>query len=394
MMHAPSPAAVRNQHGVALLIVLVIVALLTITVTEFTYSVQIDIHRSRNALHALQAELLARSGVNLAEGFLMLDPEPKYDAYGEDWWLDLRSFCDGVQLDATSRLRCRVWDESGKININNTRGVKRTGAPGAQAPPLKGDAVLRDALGCIFQTLGIKVEIIDDLLEYWSQEPQLRADGTPVQVPDFGSLEDFIDTFHIPREHLPKLRQALTAQPVRLMPRININTATPQALAAIFSSKPECTPDDDVISQIHDRQVDPAQPFTSTADLNGILNKAMQGDEQVRRASIGLFDVKSRLYRLEASAITNADPTNPAAGGIGQTLSVLVYRAQGAARASGQAPAVGADGQPLPNWTLRPLDWQKEGGARLFRSAPEDENLPGNPEDEDEEGRDRGSALD
>src|SRR4029453_8078374 len=68
--------AVRNERGVALLVVLMIVALLTITVTEFTYSVQIDAHRTRNALHALQAQLWARAGFKLAGGFLMLDDEP------------------------------------------------------------------------------------------------------------------------------------------------------------------------------------------------------------------------------------------------------------------------------------------------------------------------------
>ena len=73
-------------------------------------------------------------------------------------------------------------------------------------------------------------------------------------------------------------------------------------------------------------------------------------------------------------------------GGIGQTLSVLVSRQQGARLPAGQQPAVGPSGNPLPNWTLRPLDWQKEGGARLFRStSEEEENLPGRPEDEEEE---------
>src|SRR5262249_27259495 len=88
-LHRTLGAAARNERGIALLIVLIVVALLTITVTEFTYSVQIDQHRTRNAIHALQAQLLARSGINLAEGFLMLDDEPSYDARSEQWWLQL-----------------------------------------------------------------------------------------------------------------------------------------------------------------------------------------------------------------------------------------------------------------------------------------------------------------
>ena len=81
--------------------------------------------------------------------------------------------------------------------------------------------------------------------------------------------------------------------------------------------------------------------------------------------------------------MTNVDPSSPTAGGIGQTLSVLVARQQDSRPRPG-GPQVGANGKPVPNWTLRPLDWQKEGGARLFRSGPEDENLPGSPDDEEE----------
>ena len=51
--HVPTSETLRNERGIALIIVLVIVALLTITVTEFTYSVQLDQHRVRNSIHAL-----------------------------------------------------------------------------------------------------------------------------------------------------------------------------------------------------------------------------------------------------------------------------------------------------------------------------------------------------
>src|SRR5262250_698741 len=150
--------AARNERGIALLIVLIVVALLTITVTEFTYSVQIDQHRTRNAMHALQAQLLARSGVNLAEGFLMLDDEPSYDAYSELWWQQLAQFCQGMQLDESMRVRCRVRDESGKINVNNTRGNRNT--PNA----VTSDGVLRDAIRCIFNKHGIDPELVNKLV--------------------------------------------------------------------------------------------------------------------------------------------------------------------------------------------------------------------------------------
>jgi hypothetical protein len=91
-----------------------------------------------------------------------------------------------------------------------------------------------------------------------------------------------------------------------------------------------------------------------------------------------LFDVRSRLYRLEASARTNVDPLAPGSGGIGQTLSVLVHRQQSTRPRLGGQQAAGPSGRPLPNWTLRLLDWQKEGGARLFLAGRDDDNdFPG-----------------
>jgi len=375
----------RDERGVALIIVLVIVALLTITVIEFTHSTQIDVHRTRNAVHALQAQLLARSGINLAEGFLMLDDEPQYDAYSEEWWLQLLEFCREMPLDDTMRIRCTVRDESGKINLNNTREPRRQ----VQSQAVTASAVLRDAMRCMFERRGIDVEVVDKLADYWQQDAPPNPDGTLGQIPDFGSLEDFGAAFGISTQDLQQLRAVITAQPRALLPRINVNTAPAEVLAAIIHADKQDCPPEDPVPAIIERQQDLENPFKSTGELTG----ALQGVENANIKGT-LFDVRSRLYRLEASALTNVDPENPLSGGIGQTLSTLVARQTGPARPgarpgapvrAGGAPqqAVGANGKPLPNWTLRPLDWQKEGGARLFRSHPDGEETPGAGEEED-----------
>lgn len=372
-----------------LIIVLIVVALLTITVLEFAFTTQIDQHRTRNALHAMQAQLLARSGINLAEGFLMLDDEPQYDSYAEDWWLQLHQFCQGLQLDPTMRIRCTVRDESGKLNLNNTREPRRR----VESQQVTASAVLRDAMRCMFTKRGVDVEVVDKLADYWQQEVPPNPDGTPGQVPDFGSLEDFGAAFGVPTEALQQLRSVVTAQPRALLPHINANTAPAEVLAAVVNAEkvPDC-PADDVVQKIVERQQDIDNPMKSTGDVTAL----MQG---VENASIKgtLFDVRSRLYRLEASALTNIDPDNPNSGGIGQTVSALVARQTGPAtgvagqKTTGAAgtvatggtaqQGVGANGKPLPNWTLRPLDWQKEGGARLFRAAPTEEETPGATDD-------------
>ena len=382
--------ALGNERGIALLIVLIVVALLTITVTEFTYSVQLDQHRTRNAIYALQAQLLARSGINLAEGFLMMDDQAQYDAYTEDWWVQLNEFCQGMQLDESMRVRCRVRDESGKLNINNTRGVLRR----ADSQAVTGDVILRDAMRCMFQHRNIPVDIVDRLGDYWQQDASQMGAGqqtgtqpqttqTPTsaqqQVPEFTSLEDFAATFGIPSDQLHQLRGVLTAQPHALMPTININTATEEVLAAVLSSEkaPDCGSTDEV-SQIIQRQGDVDQVFHNTAEISSVITSNTDNSGPKRQ----LFGVTSKLYELEASALTNIDPTNPTSGGIGQTLSSLVYRYPDPRPRPG-GPQAGPTGAPLPNWTLRPLDWQKEGGARLFRSAPTEETTPGSSDDEE-----------
>jgi type II secretory pathway component PulK len=387
---APSGMPLRNERGVVLLIVLIIVALLTIVVMEFTFSVQIDQHRTRNAVHALQAQLLARSGVNLAEGFLMLDDDPTYDAYSEDWWLQLDEFCKGLQLDETMRLRCRVRDESGKLNINSTRGVQRR----FNTDQMTGDAILRDAVRCLFSRRNINLDTVDKLFDYWQQDPKIRDDGTPQQIPDFTSLEDFAATVGIPNDQVHQLRNVMTAQPVLQLPRINVNTAPSEVLNAVLTDNApaDCSSNDGIVQQILQRRQDPDGAFRNAGDINGVITGIQNADLKRR-----LFDIRSKLFRLEASALTNVDPTNPSPTGIGQTLSVLVSRRQSTTQlrapggqATGGQPAGGigaqrggVNTQQPPSWTLRPLDWQKEGGARLFRTAPTDDGLPGSSDQEE-----------
>ena len=377
-MLAP-PRSLDNERGLALVIVLAVVALLTILVTEFTFNTQLDQHRTRNAVHAMQAQLLARSGINLAEGFLMLDEEQQYDAYTEDWYPQMIQFCKEIEIDPTMRLRCTVRDESGKININNTREPKRV----VQGSNVTASAVLRDALRCMFDKRGIDQEIVDKLADYWQREAPPKEDGSPGVIPDFTSLEDFAATFRISSEDLQKLRPVLTAQPRALLKTINVNTAPQEVLADVLTDKAGqgCTPPAS-LEQIVERQRDPDQPFRASGDLNGVI-----GEVENANIKTQLFGTKSSLYRIEASALSNIDPDHPDSGGIGQTISMLVARqisTKPRPNTSGQQQ-VGADGKPLPNWTLRPLDWQKEGGARLFRPVPgEDEDQPGTMDEENE----------
>jgi len=346
----------RDEQGVVLLIVLIVVALLTIIVTEFTYTVQLDRHRAHNALDALQASLLARSAINIEESFLLMDKDldGRYEAYTEEWWLALLQFCDpkNLGLEATVRIACTLEDESGKLNINLTRAARipetrRAAQPDDERPSK--DAFARDALRRIFEAEGIEVDIVDQVKEYWLQEPPIDQEGRTRPITDFRSLEDFAARFRIPTRHLPKLRRILTAVPTGYLRAVNANTAPGMVLAAVINEP-------NAVAAILDRQRSD-DPFKNRSEVSSLLQ-----EQGVEDASIvaGLFDVRSNLFRLRASSLTNADPEGEIPGGIGQTLSVLESRRSGPCR----------PGEERPCWTLKPLDWQKEGGAPLLEQPP------------------------
>lgn len=347
------PSRVRDERGVVLLAVLIVIALLTIAVTEFTYNVQIDRHRAVNAVHALQSTLLARSAINIEESFLTLDTEPRFDAFTEEWWLLLREFCQGLQLEPTMRIACDLEDESGKININLSRTlIRTTGQQNEDERPTK-DAFVRDALRRIFEAHGIDVDIPDRLKEYWLEEVPAEQ-NVRRRVPEFGSLEDFTARFDIPTPKLRRLRRILTAQPVRYMRAVNINTAPAEVLAALLNS-PEA-----VTAVLERQQAD--DPFQNQSEVRSVLQE--QGLDEDAQIVASLFDVRSQLFRLRASGVTNMDPSGELPGGVGQTLSVLVHR-----RVDARLRRPDSDN---PGWTLKPLDWQKESGARLVEQPSGD----------------------
>jgi general secretion pathway protein K len=346
----------RNERGIALITTLLVVTLLTITVVEFTYTVQVDQRLVRNSLSAMQAALLARSGVNLAESFLARDTnDPPADWYYEDWASP--EIATVVSLEADQRLKVQVVDEGGKININRTR--PRPGAPPPQPnqPNLSPDAFLREALRRLFETFEMDVEIPDRLLEYWGQS--VPAQGGRRQqallVEEFRSLEDFGATFGIPADKLTKVSKFLTALPVgaaaggqRDPGRVNVNTAPPEVLAAILN-------DAEQVDQILQRR-NSEEPIGQ-----GDLGEILSGSEN-RTPLTQIFGFTSSFFRIFSSAIVSADPTGRRLGGVGQTVVALVFR-----RPLGRVPQ---DAPPdTPRWTLTLLDWQKRGGAQVLVEA-------------------------
>jgi len=388
----------KNERGIALVITLLVVALLAITVVEFSYSVEVDQRMARNALNSLQATLLARSGINMGEAFLLHDSDPQVDAFTEDWCPSPGPDGFSCRIDETNsqlvvpdnmRLRVQILDEGGKMNINMTRpqSVQQwrqwqvwKNQQGGQNPQT---APLVERWKNVMLGLGVSEDQGDRIMEYWDQLYQSQvgnsgqpggtpgvpgAPGTPtplgpqnaqtpqqlaptpnnatVAVYDFPSLDD---AGAVPGGLTPNtishLRPVLTALDARRAPQVNINTAPKEVLMAII-------PDGGIVDNIISHRQD--SPIKQQ-DLGAML----AGLKASSTFTPGMLGVRSSYFLIRASALVNPDPIT-GRGGISRSASMLVRRDQ----KPGIPPTAPAG---TARWTLTQLDWQKEGGAVLFK---------------------------
>ncbi len=392
---------IANQRGIALVITLLVVALLTITVIEFTYSVEIDEHMARNALSGLQASLLARSGINLGEAFLLHDADYQVDAFTEDWCPGPSPNGDACNIDETSgqvllpqnmRLRVQIVDEGGKLNLNAVRfrsqpewinWQKFRDDPTRQPHPL---VDWKEALAELLSNRGLDPAIADQVLDYWDTVYQgmfpsmsggatttpgrttALAVGTPdpaialqLQQLEFASLDDAAMIPGLTQSAIRKLRGVLTALPSTQQPRVNVNTAPLEVLNAIAGG------DEGVASLVSQRSQAPLKQ----ADLSKLAGTLSQTDHKYAMQMLG---VTSQYFQVRASGVVNPNPVT-GRGGISRSATMLVRRVR---RTTPQGNAASA----VP-WTLTQLDWQKEGGAVLFQAPVDqepgmtDQGMPG-----------------
>lgn len=386
----------RNDRGIALVITLLVVAVLAITVLEFTFSVHVDAHMGRNALNGLQATLLARSGINLGQAVLLQDTEPQFDSYLEDWG-DTEFLNTQFLLPRNMLLRVRVVDEMGKLNINLTRPTR----PAIECPnyldrpPAAPYRMWITALQRIDQTVGDAVDA------YWGAVcerygllrqpvrpgmpgaqptppagPTPGPDATPVpQDPtslfrDFPSLDDAAAA-GIPPAALRRLRPYVTALPTSavggVLPRVNANTAPALVLRAIIE-------DEDQVKELLARREEAGLRDQDLTFLGAGAGAAAPagGPTTNPRTMLG---TRSAFFLVRASAIVNPNPVT-GRGGVRRTASMLVQRTLAPGRPGGPLVPGAGGGAPAgaaPRWTVRQLDWQKEGGAALFTERGEDD---------------------
>ena len=252
----------------ALLVTLMALALMTLLVMDFTTSAALGYRSAAGQADQLRAEYLARSGVNVGLSLLAADSREDrlrrtpYDALDEAWAQPYPPVKLGGGMAAVL-----IVDEGRKIDINLLVNP-RTGRPN----PIYIGIVQR-----LFQNIEVSPKLVPAIVDWLDPNSIESPGGAEAQyylrlippyeprnapMPTIGDLRMIrgVDdaTFFI-------LRRYLTVAPE---PRVNINTAPPQVIAALL---PQLSADPSTVKEIiQARTVKPFRMVTDVGNLAGL----------------------------------------------------------------------------------------------------------------------------
>jgi len=261
--------SIKDEKGVALVLVLVVVALLVSLVVDFTYTMQVDVTLAANQRDEIKALYTARSGVELARLTLQEDDQA-YDARDEEWAL-FDEHPGFIAEDDEGRFKATIVDEESKFPINsiiNDQGV---------LVPARLDQLER-----LFALLDIDPELIDAIVDWLDPDDTAGPSGAedayyeglsppyPCKDGPLASLEELLLIKGMTEEILygdaekEGLLQYLT---IHSDEKININTAPSVVL--------QCLSDeiDEGLAQVIIEYRDEA-PFMSIAEIKTVPGMA------------------------------------------------------------------------------------------------------------------------
>lgn len=310
----------RQEHGIALILVLLVMGALSVILLDLNYSTRVNLHRSENFRDEAKASSLALGAVEAAVYWLKNDESPDYDALCEaddpscenSWSLDNPGMEVGDGL-----VQLKIRDEDGKIWINDTKTLFRNNlSVGTGLPPLL--VRLRDLLE-------LEPEIFDSIQDWIDQDDEVFGDGAesdyyqsldpPYQTRN-GPLLDLSELLMVKgigdglyfghtEEHPIGLTEIFT---VFSTGTINVNTAPAVVLSALGDGI-----DGEVIAD--DRR---GAPFKTRAEFTSYFTQEFPG---VPVPNQSLWDVQStyfsatvrvRLHRVAkfARAVLKRDKNN------------------------------------------------------------------------------------
>lgn len=187
----------RNDRGVALIMVLLVTALLIALIFEFAYGTRVSLRAAVNFRDSQRAYYLARSGVNFVGLFLRdnLKNNKPHDNLEQREWQAVP-----VTTGGDTELKVRWEDEAGKIRISD----------------VKANANRKKIIENLFGNRVVSIEVLDRMVDSSADASKLSLlTGLHAFMSDeeYGKIKDFVT--------------------VSLVESININTASSEVLQSL-----------------------------------------------------------------------------------------------------------------------------------------------------------------
>ncbi|HLV77037.1 MAG TPA: type II secretion system minor pseudopilin GspK [Marinobacter sp.] len=282
----------RNQHGVALIIVLLAMALVVLLASGMTRQQSLRVFKAGHYLAQQQGYNIALGAEEFARRILVRDFEEDrekalmVDSPDEFWAMNAAI----LPLDENGVAEVQIDDLGGRINLNDLVG------PGGQIDPLTKDRLRR-----LFAALGITSLSVDVLIDwidpddqptsaygaedgqYLMAEPSFRAANQPfVSVSELRLIEGMTEEIYV------ALRPHVTAVPVTGL-GINVNSATGPVLMSLHDELTEAQARS-IIVQREEERFEDLRTFLALPEFSGLGLQPVGLTLQTR-----FFEVVSRI---------------------------------------------------------------------------------------------------
>lgn len=292
--------------GVAMVIVLWVIMVLSLLISGFAFTMHVETQVASFSRKELKAEMLARSGVEVAKMLLLLDErsptESGFDAYNQAWATNTDFYVEHSLGEGTFSVR--VTDEEGRLPLNRlSEDQLKKLMEVLGVDPLDGDVIVDSILDWMDDNDLHRLNGAEDDY-YQSLFPPYRAKNGP-----FDRVEELLLVRGVTpqifeglagedgEESRPGLKDLVTTYS---RGQVNVNTATAPVLQVLFGL------DDLQVGAVlawRDGQdgvagTEDDQPFRSVNEMLAIIGRNT-GDQRNQAAAAAT--VQSEFFRVEST---------------------------------------------------------------------------------------------
>ncbi len=316
-----NPRLTARTDGVAMIVVMWVIMVLSLLISGFAFRMHVETQVASFSRKELKAEMLARSGIEVARMQLILDEKSPtdagFDSLGQAWATNEELYVNHELGDG--KFNVIVTDEECKLPVNQlNRDEWKLLLEVLDVDPLDSDVIVDSVLDWIDENDLHHLNGAED--DYYSElAPPYRAKDGPLD-----RVEELLLVRGITREMFegtpeqedepehPGLKDLLTTT---TSGQVNVNTASAQVLQALFGL------DDSQVEVVLARRdgqdgvagTDDDQPFRTPEDFFGLL-----GASGSKTAVIAT--VSSTFFRVQSTG---------ECGGVKRTINAVLHRQGG-----------------------------------------------------------------